>query len=140
MKKSLFTIVAVSAVAALALTGCSAGGSEGDGKTVKVAYQKFGNFTQLDAHMKEVKKTFEAENEGLTVELVPIEAQQNDYFTKLALMNQSAATALTATIVNSDFFIDSPVILAARTGVGAGSSGWCLNGTWSKWKGVFVGQ
>lgn len=93
MKKSLFTIVAVSAVAALALTGCSAGGSGGDGKTVKVAYQKFGNFTQLDAHMKEVKKTFEAENEGLTVELVPIEAQQNDYFTKLALMNQSAATA-----------------------------------------------
>lgn len=93
MKKSLFTIVAVSAVAALALTGCSAGGSGGDGKTVKVAYQKFGNFTQLDAHMKEVKKAFEAENKGLTVELVPIEAQQNDYFTKLALMNQSAATA-----------------------------------------------
>ena len=76
MKKSLFTIVAVSAVAALALTGCSAGGSGGDGKTVKVAYQKFGNFTQLDAHMKEVKKAFEAENKGLTVELVPIEAQQ----------------------------------------------------------------
>jgi multiple sugar transport system substrate-binding protein len=93
MKKSLFTIIAVSAAAALTLSGCSSPGSDGDGKTIKVAYQKFGNFIQLDNHMKQVKKDFEAENDGLTVELVPIEAQQNDYFTKLALMNQSAATA-----------------------------------------------
>ncbi|MBG6239470.1 multiple sugar transport system substrate-binding protein [Mycetocola sp. CAN_C7] len=93
MKKSLFTIAAVSTVAALALTGCSAGDAAGESTTIKVAYQKFGNFTQLDDHMKDVKEAFEAENDGLTVELVPIEAQQNDYFTKLALMNQSAATA-----------------------------------------------
>lgn len=93
MKKSLFTIAAASAVVTLAFTGCSAGGSGGDSNTIKVAYQKFGNFTQLDDHMKEVKDAFEAENEGISVELVPIEAQQNDYFTKLALMNQSASTA-----------------------------------------------
>lgn len=93
MKKSLATVLALGAASALLLSGCSAGEAGGDSKTIKVAYQKFGTFTQLDDHMKEVKAAYEAENEGMTVELVPIEAQQNDYFTKLALMNKSAATA-----------------------------------------------
>ena len=93
MKKSLLSVVSLGAVAALALSGCSAGGSETESQTIKVAYQKFGAFVQVDNHMKAVKEAFEAENEGLTVELVPIEAQENDYATKLALMNKSAATA-----------------------------------------------
>ena len=77
---------------ALLLSGCGGGGA-GDADTIRVAYQKFGNFTQLDDLLQEVKEEFEETHEGLTVELVPIEAQQNDYFTKLALMNQSASTA-----------------------------------------------
>jgi multiple sugar transport system substrate-binding protein len=78
----------------LVLAGCSAGGdSEDASTTIKVAYSKFGNFTQMDDHMKAVKEQYEAANEGMTVELVPIEALENDYFTKLALMNQSEATA-----------------------------------------------
>ncbi len=86
--------VAVAAAATLVLTGCGGGGGAGgESNTIKVAYQKFGNFVQLDDHMKQVKADFEAEHEGMTVELVPIEAQQNDYFTKLALMNRSASTA-----------------------------------------------
>ncbi|TFD87117.1 extracellular solute-binding protein [Cryobacterium lactosi] len=93
MKKTLLSVVSLGAVAALALSGCSAGGSETESQTIKVAYQKFGSFVQVDNHMKAVKKAFEAANEGLTVELVPIEAQENDYATKLALMNKSAATA-----------------------------------------------
>jgi len=32
--------------------------------------------------MKAVKKEFEAAHKGVTVELVPIEAQENDYYTK----------------------------------------------------------
>jgi multiple sugar transport system substrate-binding protein len=86
--------VAVAAAATLVLSGCGGGGGGGEeSNTIKVAYQKFGNFVQLDDHMKQVKDDFEAEHEGMTVELVPIEAQQNDYFTKLALMNRSASTA-----------------------------------------------
>ena len=85
------TFAAIAAVAGLTLAGCAGPGD--DPNTIKVAYQKFGNFVQLDEHMKQVKEDFEAENEGVTVELVPIEAQQNDYFTKLALMNRSDATA-----------------------------------------------
>jgi multiple sugar transport system substrate-binding protein len=90
--KRYISIAAAAAAAALVLSGC-AGGSGDDGDTIKVAYSKFGNFTQMDDHMKGVKEQFEAANSGLTVELVPIEAQEADYFTKLALMNQSEATA-----------------------------------------------
>ena len=100
MKKTRLSAVALSAVGALLLAGCGAsdgggggGGAEGGSGTIKVAYQKFGAFVQVDAHMKAVKAAYEAEHKGMTVELVPIEAQENDYATKLALMNQSAATA-----------------------------------------------
>ena len=86
--------VAAAAVAtALLASGCSGGAGSGDSDTIKVAYQKFGTFTQMDAHMKETAKTFEAANPGMKVEFVPIAAQNDDYFTKLALMNRSAATA-----------------------------------------------
>jgi multiple sugar transport system substrate-binding protein len=97
MKHTLAKGVALGATAALVLSACGGGGSAGDSggdsKTIKVAYMKFGTFTQLDSHMKGVKKTFEAAHKGLTVQLMPIEAQENDYATKIALMNQSAATA-----------------------------------------------
>ena len=91
--KRYLGIAAAVATTALLLSGCSGGGGESDGTTIKVAYSKFGNFTQMDDHMKAVKEQYEAANEGMTVELVPIEALEADYFTKLALMNQSAATA-----------------------------------------------
>lgn len=92
MKHTFTAATALAAAGLLALSGCTADGG-GSSDTIRVAYQKFGTFTQLDDHMKQVKAAFEAEHEGLTVELVPIEAQQNDYFTKLALMNQSESTA-----------------------------------------------
>jgi multiple sugar transport system substrate-binding protein len=91
--KRYLTIAAAVATTALVLSGCSGGSGEGDSNTIKVAYSKFGNFTQMDDHMKAVKEQYEAANEGMTVELVPIEALEADYFTKLALMNQSASTA-----------------------------------------------
>jgi multiple sugar transport system substrate-binding protein len=70
MKRAI-GILAVGALAAAALAGCSSAGSGGD-KTIKVAYETFGAFTQMDTQMKSVK---------------------NDYYTKLALMNRSASTA-----------------------------------------------
>ena len=64
MKHTLATGVVLGATAALVLSACgaggAAGGSGGDSKTIKVAYMKFGTFTQLDSHMKGVKKAFEA--------------------------------------------------------------------------------
>ncbi|WP_144711405.1 extracellular solute-binding protein [Curtobacterium pusillum] len=84
-------LVAV-AVAAVGLAGCSSSGSASS-DTIKIAYQKFGAFQQLDAQMKVVKKEYEKANPGKKVELVPIQAQENDYYTKLALMNKAPATA-----------------------------------------------
>lgn len=97
MRTTLARTMALGAVSALVLSGCGSsttgGKAGGDAKTIKVAYQKFGPFTQMDDHMKKVKTAFEAANKGTTVQLVPIEAQEDDYATKLALMNRSAATA-----------------------------------------------
>lgn len=84
--------LAAVAVAAVGLAGCSSSGSASS-DTIKIAYQKFGAFQQLDAQMKVVKKAYEKDHPGKKVELVPIQAQENDYYTKLALMNKAPATA-----------------------------------------------
>ncbi|WIB59901.1 extracellular solute-binding protein [Curtobacterium sp. MCLR17_007] len=84
--------LAAVAVAAVGLAGCSSSGSASS-DTIKIAYQKFGAFQQLDAQMKTVKTEYEKANPGKKVTLVPIQAQGNDYYTKLALMNKAAATA-----------------------------------------------
>lgn len=94
MKKSL-TFIGIATVGALALSGCGAGSSTdaGDENTLTIAYQKTSSFHQLDDLMQELKPAFEAAHEGVTVDLQPIEAEQDQYFTKLALMNGSASTA-----------------------------------------------
>lgn len=98
-RRTLLTSAA-GALAALPLAACG-GSGESNAKstggatsgTIKIAYQKFGQFIQLDAMLKDVKKDFEAANPGSTLELVTIQAAQNDYITKLGLMNKAASTA-----------------------------------------------
>ncbi len=103
MRKTLTTAAAAAAVA-LVLTACGGGTDSGndDGSTasggggsttIKVAYQKTDAFTQLDDLLQKCVPEFEAEHEGVTVQLEPIAAQETEYFTKLALMHGSAATA-----------------------------------------------
>lgn len=93
MKKSLtgLSILAVSGLT-IALGGCSGGASSGD-DALRIAYQKTSSFTAMDDLMKTVKAEYEKEYPDRKVELVPIEAEQDQYFTKLALMNGSADTA-----------------------------------------------
>jgi multiple sugar transport system substrate-binding protein len=88
--------VILAALAALTLAGtaaCSPDDSGDSTKTITVAYQKFGNFKQLDDLMVKVKTAYEQQHQGTTVKLVPIEAAENDYYTKLSLMNRSSNTA-----------------------------------------------
>jgi multiple sugar transport system substrate-binding protein len=89
-----FTIAAVAALTLSSAVACSSDSkSDSSSKTITVAYQKFGDFIQLDAQMKKIKAAYEAAHAGYTVKLVPIEAAENDYYTKLSLMNRSPSTA-----------------------------------------------
>jgi multiple sugar transport system substrate-binding protein len=89
--------IVVAGLSALVLTATAAcgGGGSGDSanKTITIAYQKFGAFIQLDNQLKKVKTQYESAHPGYTVKLLPIEASENDYYTKLSLMNRSPKTA-----------------------------------------------
>lgn len=93
MKKTLsgLSILAVGGLT-IALGGCAGGASNSD-DTLRIAYQKTSSFTAMDDLMKTVKAEYEKEYPDRKVELVPIEAEQDQYFTKLALMNGSPDTA-----------------------------------------------
>lgn len=92
-------VAAALAVALGALPACSSGSSgssgssQGASKTITIAYQKFGAFTQMDSQMTKVKAEYEAAHPGITVKLNPIQADENDYYTKLNLMNRTPSTA-----------------------------------------------
>jgi multiple sugar transport system substrate-binding protein len=99
-------VVAGSVALALGAAGCGggdAGGGASGSKTVKVAYEKFGTFVQMDQHMQKVKAEFEKANAGSKVELIPIQAAENDYYTKLNLMQRSPKTA--PDVVYEDTFL-----------------------------------
>ena len=96
-------LVVIAATAALAtgLTACGSSsktdsaGSSGGGSTgtIKIAYQRFGENRIMDNYLAGVAKEYEAANAGTKVELDPIVASENDYYTKLALMMKSSKTA-----------------------------------------------
>jgi multiple sugar transport system substrate-binding protein len=88
--RALAGVVTIAA-AAIAFSGCSPSGDESD--TIRVVYQKTDGFIALDELFQKVKPEFEAANPGITVELEPIIADEGDYATKLALMQQSGETA-----------------------------------------------
>ncbi|WP_159501600.1 extracellular solute-binding protein [Microbacterium sp. 18062] len=96
MRHRRLGVLAVVATTGIALAGCgSSGAPAGDEtgeRTITVVYQKTSAFHQLDDLFRKVKPEFEAANPGVTVDLQPIESE-DEYFTKLALMNGSADTA-----------------------------------------------
>lgn len=88
------TVVAgLSALVLTATAACGSSGGDSASKTITIAYQKFGAFIQLDNQLKKVKAQYEAAHSGYTIKLEPIEASENDYYTKLSLMNRSPKTA-----------------------------------------------
>jgi multiple sugar transport system substrate-binding protein len=108
MRLRLAVVVAGTAALALGAAGCGgSGGGSGGGasgsKTIKVAYEKFGTFVQMDQHMQKVKTEFEQANPGSSVQLIPIAAAENDYYTKLNLMQRSPKTA--PDVVYEDTFL-----------------------------------
>ncbi|WP_269046091.1 extracellular solute-binding protein [Paenarthrobacter sp. Z7-10] len=93
IRRTQFAALGLAALTLLATAGCGSSAGASDGKTIKVAYQKFGNYKPLEKLLNAAKSEVEKANPGTTVTLLPIEASENDYYTKLSLMNKSASTA-----------------------------------------------
>ncbi|MFJ4266878.1 extracellular solute-binding protein [Paenarthrobacter nicotinovorans] len=93
MRPSKIAIGIAVAAALLGVTSCSATPEAAQDKTLKIVYQKTDAFTALDLVMQDAKKEFEAANSGVTVDLQPIQANDDDYGTKLALAQRSPDTA-----------------------------------------------
>lgn len=94
MRRTLKIAVAMLAGASLVtLAGCTPAGGDSSSKTLKIVYEKTDSFTALDTLFTKIKPEFEAAHKGVTVDLQPIQANDDDYSTKLALSQQSAETA-----------------------------------------------
>ncbi|MEV6783850.1 ABC transporter substrate-binding protein [Streptomyces sp. NPDC051098] len=90
----LILVTAVIALAAATLTACG-NGSGSDPDTVKVVYNRStdNKIRFKDQHLEAAKKQFEKEHPGKKVELIPIQAPDNDYATKAQQMMRSPKTA-----------------------------------------------
>lgn len=93
MSRRALKTMSLIAAATVALAACSPGDPGASSKTLKVAYQKTDSFTALDTMLQAAKQEFESANQGVTVELQPIQANDDDYGTKLALALRSPSTA-----------------------------------------------
>ena len=98
MARRALAAVAVVGIAAVGLTACSgskdkttSGSSEG--KSLVVTYYKTSSFPQIEDFMKRAKEEFESTHKDVTIDLQPVEAEADQYMTKLALMNKSKSKA-----------------------------------------------
>src|SRR6478672_1282958 len=91
-RRTLLATIAAAVLTTGAVSACSSSGG-GSSNEITVAYENFGSFTQMDQLMKKVKAEYEKANPKMSVKLEPIQADENDYYTKLDLMNRSASTA-----------------------------------------------
>lgn len=95
MRKFPFWAVPAVPLLVLGASGCAPASddSEGADKSITVAYQTTATYTQVESLLKKAKEEYEAANPGSTIELQPIQGEENDYATKLALMQRSPDTA-----------------------------------------------
>lgn len=97
-RRTALRFVAGSAVA-IPLAACGADESN----TLRVSYQQFGSGRVMQEYIKNAAADFSKARPDVTVELVPLVAAENDYFTKNELMMSSSRTA--CDLVYEDTFI-----------------------------------
>ena len=97
-----FTAGAAAVIPLSALAGCTSGGSRDPG-TIRIAFQQFGSGTIKQEWISAAAQEFSQDHPELTVELVPIVASENDYFTKNELLMSSPRTS--PDLVYEDSFI-----------------------------------
>lgn len=85
-------------------TSSSATNQSTNNKVIKVAYQQFGAPPiWQEEWLKKAKTGFEKDHPGVTIQLEPIQASENDFYTKIDLMMKSEGTA--PDVVTEDTFL-----------------------------------
>jgi len=104
-------LLAAAVVAAGTLTACGSGPGS-DQNTVKVAFIKDtnGKVTVRDDYVRLVARQFERSHPGKKVRLIPVQASENDYYTKIQQMMRSPRTA--PDVVYEDTFLVNSDITA----------------------------
>ncbi|MGH3587352.1 MAG: extracellular solute-binding protein, partial [Pseudonocardia sp.] len=92
---------AAAAAPLLGATGCAS--ASADPNTLRVSFQQWGSNRILETYVSGAAESFARRNPGVRVELVPLVAPENNYFTKNELMMASERTA--PDIVYEDTFI-----------------------------------
>ncbi|GLG00144.1 sugar ABC transporter substrate-binding protein [Alicyclobacillus hesperidum subsp. aegles] len=119
MKKRTVCIGSSIVLACVGLSGCAtnsshaapaqtshqqAAASTTKPRVITVAYQQFGNPPYFNQEwLQQAAQQFEKQYHGVTVKLEPIEASENDFYTKIDLMMKSASTA--PDVVTEDTFL-----------------------------------
>jgi multiple sugar transport system substrate-binding protein len=106
MHSKQITSAALVALVAATAASCGGGGSSsGSGKSSKVTvtYQQFGASHVQENFLKGVKAQFEKAHPGTTIDLQPIVASEDDYYTKLQLQMRSPRTS--PDVVYEDTFL-----------------------------------
>jgi multiple sugar transport system substrate-binding protein len=103
--RSARTVAAAAAagLVAVAVAACGGTASSGDTSKITVTYQQFGGSHAQEQFLSGVKAEFEKANPGTTIDLQPITASENDYYTKLQLQMRSKSTS--PDIVYEDTFL-----------------------------------
>ncbi|WP_432562885.1 extracellular solute-binding protein [Kineococcus sp. SYSU DK003] len=111
-RRSFLTYAGLGAGTVLGTAACGGGSEGGDSASgaIKVAYQQWGSGTVMKDYLGSVKTAYESANAGKTMELVPIVASENDYYTKLQLMMRSPRTS--PDVVYEDTFLINSDITA----------------------------
>lgn len=94
-------------LAAASLTACGTGN---DPNTVKIAFRKDtdNKVTFTDDYVRDVAREFEKKHKGKKVRLVPVQASQQDYYSKVQQLMRSPKTA--PDVVHEDSFLIQPDI------------------------------
>jgi multiple sugar transport system substrate-binding protein len=102
-KRITYAALAALVAATAAACGGSSGSGSGSGSKVTVTYQQFGASHVQESFLKDVKAQFEKANPGKTIDLQPIVASEDDYYTKLQLQMRSPRTS--PDVVYEDTFL-----------------------------------
>jgi multiple sugar transport system substrate-binding protein len=131
MRQRLILSTVICGFVAVSAAACgNSGGSAAGGKTVTVAYETYQGFDNVGKLMRKITPTFEKQHPGWKVKLEPIYAPENDYYTKLDLMNRSASTQPDV-MYEDTFLINSDV----KAGYLAPLNSYL--GSWADWKNFF---